>query len=149
MPHALGVKGSYVDVLVMGVNARGQANMSELVRYVVGERGSMEDLAWLRSCALGEVKNKEILNDLAIRLKEHDFLDCRIKYVGGLRVLLECANPVLLSKLLDNGKECLSKWFEWIAPWDEKLELNHPCHLVWLSIVGVLLHTWSARNSLL
>lgn len=59
---------------------------------------------------------------------------------------MKCANPVVLSKLLDEGNECLSKWFDWIAPWDEKLELNRPGHLVWLSIVGIALHAWMKKN---
>lgn len=103
-----------------------------------------EELNWLEKCAIGEVKNAEVLNDINHLLREGGFLNCAAKYLGGMRILVECLSTETLEMMLIEGASSLSEWFEWIQPWDKSKELCRPPRLVWLNIEGVPLHV---RNS--
>lgn len=98
------------------------------------------ELLWLRRCLLAEAKDCEILNDITNLLHERGFSDIKPKYVGGLRVLLECPSPEVALKILVDGSAALSHWFTWTSPWSLDKELCHPGRLLWLSTAGVPLH---------
>lgn len=105
-----------------------------------------ETSVWLQSCAVGEVKNIDILNDLPSLLRREGFLGCEEKYVGGFRFLPECSSKEVLTSVLADGKKRLLQWFNWLSPWSKVSELHRPGRLAWLNIEGLPLHTWSSRN---
>lgn len=70
----------------------------------------------------------------------------KAKYFGGFRYLLECDSAEEMMKLLHEGKEALSTWFEWVKPWQSELDLSSSRSLDWLSIRGVSLHFWNEEN---
>lgn len=84
----------------------------------------------LHSCAIGDVKNVDILNDLPCLLRSEGFLDCEAKSVGGFRFLLESHSREALNKILSDGQEKLSQWFNWLSPWNKASETTRPGRLV-------------------
>lgn len=102
-----------------------------------------EEQSWLNSCLLAEVKNHDLLNDIGLILRDAGFLNVKAKYVGGLRVLLECSSSVEAQKVLREGASSLSNWFTWVCPWTIEKEMQRPGRLIWVSIVGVPLHVWT------
>lgn len=106
------------------------------------EKPGDEILSWLDRCAVGELRNTDVLNDLNHSLKEEGF-SCCAKYVGGFRYLLECDSKVDLLQMLTEGKEKLDSWFSWLRPWEIAMEMSRPGRLVWISIEGIPLHAWT------
>lgn len=74
-----------------------------------------EEINWLQNCALGEVKNTQVLNNIFYLLQDEGF-HCDTKYVGGFKVLLQCDSKESMLKLLSDGKATLETWFDWIYP---------------------------------
>lgn len=72
-------------------------------------------------------------------------MNCVAKYLGGLRILVECSSATSLKTLLTEGSDRLLEWCDWIQPWDSVKELNRPAKLVWLNIEGVPLHAWNTK----
>lgn len=104
------------------------------------EHSDDESKTWLQSCALGKLKTINFLHDLPTLFRREGFLDCEVKYVGGLRFLIECPSQLALDSVLSEGKECLSQWFNWHTSWSKGAEFIRPGRLVWLNIVGLPLH---------
>lgn len=103
------------------------------------------DNTWLQSCAIGDVKNIDILSDLPSLLHREGFLECEVKYLGGFRFLLQSHSQETIMKILSDVKDKLSQWFDWISPWSKALEFNKPGRLLWLQVEGLPLHAWSAK----
>lgn len=82
-------------------------NLTQVQASVVRE----EELTWLSSCLLVEAKSHDLLNDLSFHLKGAGFLNMKVKYVSGLRVLLECLSNVVAQKALSDSLHTLSNWF--------------------------------------
>lgn len=61
-----------------------------------------------------------------------------MKYVGGLRVLLECTSMETLHKLTSGEATQIANWLTWIKPCEE----NRPGRVIWLNFEGVPLHAW-------
>lgn len=99
-----------------------------------------EELSWLKRCLLAEAKNIDVLNYLSSLLEGAGFLNLKVKYVGGLRVLLECPSIEAATKVVHDGYNSLSSWFSWVCPWSVEKEAERPGRLLWLSISGVPLH---------
>lgn len=89
---------------------------TEQPKRVTVEEVKEHELQWLARCAVGDVKTTDILADLPFLLKEGGFLTTQAKYAGGFRYVLECESTEDLVKLLQEGKEALSNWFQWIKP---------------------------------
>lgn len=122
-----------------------EALMGKKERAMTVEEVRLEELNWLKKCAVGEVKNIEILNNINHLLSEGGFLNCATKYLGGLRVLVDCVSIEALGTLLTEGSNRLLEWFVWIQPWDKEKELSRPARMVWLNIEGVPLHVWNSQ----
>lgn len=122
-----------------------EALMGKKERVVEVVDVDSEETVWLQKCAVGEVKNTEILNDINHLLRERGFLSCAAKYLGGMRVLVECSSTNAMEAMLREGSNNLLEWFDWIQPWDRSKELSRPARLVWLNIEGVPLHAWNTR----
>lgn len=105
-----------------------------------------EELHWLQRCLLAEVKNCDDLNDLSYLMERAGFLNIKVKYTGGLRVLLECTTTEEAQKALNEGLPTLMNWFNWVCPWSMEKELERPRRLIWLNISGVPLHAWNGDN---
>lgn len=105
-----------------------------------------DELLWLARCAIGCVKSVDFLPDLPFLMKENGFLETKAKYVGGLRYLLECESVDAMNKMLQEGKDDLSNWFEWVKPWHREFESTRPGRLCWLSVRGVPLHFWNEET---
>lgn len=100
------------------------------------------ELLWLKRCLLAEAKTHVHLNDLSSLLEGAGFRNLKVKYVGGLRVLLECSSIEDTHTFVKEGLHSLYSWFSWVRPWSVELEEQRPGRLLWLSISGVPLHVW-------
>lgn len=65
---------------------------------------------WLSFCVIGEVRDIDSLIDLVSLLHEVELIECEVKYIEGLRYLLECPSHDMMLKLLEDGKDSLTKW---------------------------------------
>lgn len=102
-----------------------------------------EELTWLKRCLLAEVKNHDLINDLSYLFEDAGFLSMKVKYTGGLRVLLECSSIEAAQKVLNDGAHTFSSWFTLVCPWSMEKEVQGLGKLLWLSIAGVPLHVWT------
>lgn len=105
-----------------------------------------EEQLWLKGCLLAGAKNSNLLNDLNHLLESAGFFNVKVKYAGGLRVLLECLSQAEALKVMDDGMHTLLTWFNWVCPWSIQKEMQRPGRLLWLSISGVPLHAWIVDN---
>lgn len=105
-----------------------------------------DDVLWLKGCLLAEAKNCDILNDIRSLLSDAGFAQVKPKYVGGLRLLLECSSVNDAQQLLEDKAQVLSQWFSWVCLWSKEKEACRPGRLVWLFIEGVPLHAWNPEN---
>lgn len=92
------------------------------------------------------MRDTNLLSDLESFLRQAEFMECGPKYVREFRSILECPSHTLMLKLLDEGKDKLLQWFEWVAPWTTSVEATRPGRLLWLSVQGVPLHAWTPAN---
>lgn len=140
-PPPLGPKGTFADALRRGIEE--QRPPSQLLpdppTTVVSDDETKE---WLQRCAVGDIKNLDLLHDLPHLLRREGFIDCQAKYVGGFRFLIECPTQELLTKVLSDGMDKLTQWFQWLRPWSSASETTRPGRLVWLNVDGVPLHGW-------
>lgn len=60
--------------------------------HVDAARTCDEDVQWLSRCLLAEAKDCDILSDIRNLLCDAGFSQVKPKYVGGLRVLLDCSS---------------------------------------------------------
>lgn len=129
----------------------GRPSYAEMVRrgnmiHLHAGNDSEAELSWLSCCLLGEVKSPDLLNDLGSLLMGAGFLNTMVKYVGGLRVLIECVSVEAAQKCLNDGLSTLLSWFSWVCPWSLEKEVERPGRLIWLSISGVPLHVWNCST---
>lgn len=115
---------------------------------MVVEQVKTEEIQWLSSCAVGCVKNMDILADLPFLLQEGGFLTMRAKYLGGFRYLLECDSAEEMLQLLQEGKEALIRQLVRLV---ETVAARHgtydrPGRLGWLSIRGIYPITFVERG---
>lgn len=134
---------NYMDVLLGEPRRPGESSCSKGPARVTTDGPKEDELFWLARCVIGDVKTGEVLPDLPFHLKENGFLTTTAKYFGGFRYLLECESTQALNKMLKEGSEVLSSWFQWIKPWHRDVESITPGRLCWLSIRGVPLHLWN------
>lgn len=80
-----------------------QAARWGIITQIQAAEPHKEELSWLKRCLLAEAKNRDLLNDLSSLLEGVGFLNLKVKYVGGLRVLLECPSIEAAQKTLING----------------------------------------------
>lgn len=100
-----------------------------------------EEFDWLKRCAIGEVKSFSQLGRLPSFLKNAGFLHCSIRYLGGLRLLIECNSTEDLNKLTKDDTNWYGDWLSHLSPWSIQQEQARPGRVVWLNIAGVPLHT--------
>lgn len=103
----------------------------------------VQELEWLEKCMVGVVKNIDYLNEINFLLYEAGFHQCVVKYLGGLKVLLEWPSIECMKKALEDGHPALLEWFVSVEPWNKSLEAKSASRLVWLMIQGVPLHVWT------
>lgn len=110
-PSPPGPKENFADVLAHGIGEPRTLFLKEpeLLLTIDCDVGVKE---WLHNCAVGDIKNIDLLHDLPNLLHREGFLDCEAKYVGGFRFLIECPSQELLSKVLSEGLEKLLQWFD-------------------------------------
>lgn len=77
----------------------------------VGVPVRKEEIDWLKRCAIGEATRYSLIGRLTNFLKEAGFLHCSVRYLEGLRVLVECAYSDDLHKLTIGDNLWLSDWF--------------------------------------
>lgn len=66
--------------------------------------------------------------------------EVNIKYLDGLKMLIEFNSEQEARAVLEHKKEWLDKWFNWVKPWsNESMNKNR---IVWLTIVGVPIQVW-------
>lgn len=120
-----------------------EAVVGSKVKCIEAPTTDSKELEWLERCAVGEVTDAEVLNDINHLLQDGGFSLCAAKYIGGFQVLIECQSVESLRKMLDEGQSALREWFIWLEPWSISMESKRACRLVWLAITGVPLHAWN------
>lgn len=73
--------------------------------------GDAEHLSWLPGCLVGEVSELETITHILKIFVEEGFSDFLIRYIGGLRVLVEVGSPQKVEMLLKQIMEWLLQWF--------------------------------------
>lgn len=89
-----------------------------------------EETSWLEKCALGEVKHISLLSKLSDFILGAGFHHSNIKYIGGLRVLLESPSFETRDKLVSKEAAQIAYWFTWINPWNLKTEESRPGRVI-------------------
>lgn len=64
-----------------------------------------------------------------------------MKYLGGLRMMVECETNLKATKLLEQKSEWLLQWFDWITLWNANLSQTE--RFIWLIIEGVPIKAWN------
>lgn len=103
-----------------------------------------DDLGWLQGCLIGEVKDLESLVHIVRIFVFEGLEDLPIKYLGGLRLLLDCGSNLIATKLLKQKSEWLLQWFDWIMIWNGNI--SQPERLIWLTIEGVPIEAWNESS---
>lgn len=85
-----------------------------------------EENDWLKRCGIAELRN---------------YLQ-----IGGLRVLIECASPEDLTKLLTGDISWYAGWFTHLSAWTLEQERVRPGRVVWLNLSSVPLHAWHVET---
>lgn len=106
----------------------------------------IEEIDWLKRCAIEEVKSFSHIDQLPNFLIDAGFMNCSVRYLGGLRVLVECASVETLNKLTSGDINWLEDWFTNLSPWTLDQEQVRPRRVVWLNISGVPLHVWHGET---
>lgn len=94
-----------------GIDRTNNTKTGQKSKCVVVEPVEGEIKYWLRCCVVGKVLDTNTLNDIGSLLQHVGFMECKAKYAEGFRYILECPNPDLMSKMLVEGKNKLSRWF--------------------------------------
>lgn len=105
-----------------------------------------EEIQWLATCALAEVRNISTVANLDGILRRAGFSLGSVKYLGGLRVLIKCASADLTDKLVSAGNNQLKTWFSSVTHWNRKMEETNTGRVCWFNITGVPLHAWNPRT---
>lgn len=74
---------------------------------------SEDDLQWLQGCLIGEVKDLETLVHIYRIFQSEQLEDLVIKYLGDLRMLVDCGSLMKSTKLLKQKSQWLLQWFKW------------------------------------
>lgn len=104
------------------------------------------EIQWLATCAIAEVKDILLVSKLEKLLQGAGFSHYSVKYLGALRVLVECTSVETVEKLVSAGVNQLKYWLSWTSKWDRKKEEVNTTRVAWLNIRGVSLHAWHART---
>ena len=65
---------------------------------------SLRSSGWLGGCLVGEIKDLELLSKCMSMIQVYGLGECKVKYVGGLCVLLEFMNKSVADCFLSNLK---------------------------------------------
>lgn len=96
--------------------------------------------SWLDGCLVGEAKDLDMLESFFGIFKSSGLVDCSLKYLGGLNILLEFGRKNVADAFLRDHSEGWKKWFAWLCPWDvSRIQTQR---IVWLKISGVPVHCW-------
>ncbi|KAL4555985.1 hypothetical protein LXL04_038619 [Taraxacum kok-saghyz] len=101
---------------------------------------NLRSVEWLDGCLVGEIKDLELLSKCMSTIQAYGLGDCRVRYVGGLCVLLEFKNKSVADCFLRNQEVNWSVWFAWLKHWDESFRQRS--RIVWLRIYGVPVQGW-------
>ncbi|KAL4561124.1 hypothetical protein LXL04_033286 [Taraxacum kok-saghyz] len=95
---------------------------------------------WLKNCLVGELKDLELLTKCMSMIQNYGLGDCKVKFIGGLCVLLEFKNNNVADCFLKNQEVNWGVWFAWLKHWDESY--TQKSRVVWLKIYGVPINLW-------
>ncbi|KAI3515594.1 hypothetical protein L1887_14495 [Cichorium endivia] len=103
---------------------------------------SYSEAVSLESCLIGEAKDLERLENFFNIFSASDLVDCSIKYLGGLNILLDFGRKSVADAFLNDHAEGWRKWFSWLRFWDESFSQMH--RIVWVKISGMPVQFWDA-----
>lgn len=141
-PAKLRNHNTYSEAVKNDVHKNTSIPAYESIKTVALDHQKEEEICWLRQCAVGEVKNSRILNDIFHLLRDEGF-QCETKYVGGFRVLLQCESREIMLKMLTDEKDMLENWFQRICPWEKEIDLSNLGRLIWGTLEGIPLFAWA------
>ncbi|PWA40166.1 hypothetical protein CTI12_AA569390 [Artemisia annua] len=94
----------------------------------------------LNRCLIGNVKEIDTLSNIGHLLMAEGWYDFKIKYLGGLSILIECPSRKALDNILSNDSCWIHKWVSSLSPWRE--DMDSTSILTWLKVEGIPVHAW-------
>ncbi|KAL4592663.1 hypothetical protein LXL04_005666 [Taraxacum kok-saghyz] len=95
---------------------------------------------WLSCCLVGEIKDLELLSKCMSMIQVYGLGDCKVRYIGGLCVILEFKTKVIAECFLRNQQINWAVWFAWLKCWDDNF--RQMSRIVWLRVYGVPIRCW-------
>ncbi|KAJ9549144.1 hypothetical protein OSB04_021687 [Centaurea solstitialis] len=118
---------------------KGNQSMEET--HVLNLESSELVKSWLSKNLIGRVPSYEILLSLGSCLEADGCGDLKLRYMGGLSVLLEFASLEDAKFFLEQAKETWSKWFDDLKFWT--VDDNPKTRIASLVVSGFPPHAWS------
>ncbi|CAH1453823.1 unnamed protein product [Lactuca virosa] len=112
---------SYVEAMkdMKGVKEDfGDCQASKLSLLCIPDGVSPRPHSWIEGCMIGEAKDLNFLSKFFEIFCSSDLVDCSLKYLGGLNVLLDFGRSVA-GIILKDDVEGWRAWFSWLKVWDD------------------------------
>lgn len=93
-------------------------------------------------CLLGEAKDIDSLENFFNIFNASGLVDCSLKYLGGLNVLIDFGRKDVAEAFLLDHAEGWRKWFAWLKVWDESFIQNH--RIIWIKVSGLPIQLWES-----
>ncbi|GJW03956.1 RNA-directed DNA polymerase, eukaryota [Tanacetum coccineum] len=113
------------------------------VRDALNINSSPNQLLWLANALVGDAKSIHTLYNLHSIIKAEGFDNLHIKYIGGLKVLLQFESRLKANDFCSNMKSRWLQWFNELAPWTPNTKTEN--RVAWLCIEGLPLHVWCSE----
>ncbi|CAI9284699.1 unnamed protein product [Lactuca saligna] len=94
----------------------------------------------MQNTLVGELENFQALMNVKAFQEVEGYPAIQLRYLGGLKMLLEFESSSEKEKFLSNGREIWQPWFKTITPWDVECNFNE--HIASLIIQGAPQHAW-------
>lgn len=100
-----------------------------VIPYILSPR----PCTWLNGCLVGD-----LLSQFFGIFSSPALVDCSLKYIWGLNVLLDFRRRSIADVLLKDHIVSWRKWFDWLHLWDESFVQTQ--RIMWIKISGMLAH---------
>nr|KAJ0193392.1 hypothetical protein LSAT_V11C800414340 [Lactuca sativa] len=94
----------------------------------------------MQNTLMGEVENFQALMNVKAFQEVEGCPSIQLRYLGGLKILLEFENIIEKEKFLNDGREIWQPWFKTVTAWEEERNFNE--RIASLIIQGVPQHAW-------
>ncbi|CAI9276846.1 unnamed protein product [Lactuca saligna] len=134
------VKGAKTNEDVESGETSKTVDASAPMRKEIKMLSNSESRVAMQNTLVGKVENFQDLMNVKAFQEVEGCPSINLRYLGGLKMLLEFGNEAEKEEFLNNGKEIWKPWFKEVCNWDAEENFNE--RIASIIIQGVPQHAW-------